>query len=61
MDITTFQGKLAVAMGFSSGENLKFLLAAINFACLDLDGSAKVTRCLFDETWLDAIFGLLVV
>ena len=55
------KGELAAAIGCSSVEDLKFLLVAIAFVCLDLSGSAKVTRCFFDETWLNAILGLLVV
>ena len=52
------QRELAAAMGFYLGEDLKFLFDVIVFACLDLGGSAKVTRCFFENTWLDTIFGL---
>ena len=55
------QGEVAAAMGLSSGEDLKFLLIAIVFACIDLGEPAKVKLYFFDETWPDAILGLLVI
>ena len=57
MDVALLQEKLAVAIVFSLGEDLKFLLVAFVFTCLDLVGSAKVTRYFYDGYWLDAILG----
>ena len=52
MDIAPLKGELAAAICFSSGEDLKFLLIAIVFACLDMGGSAKITLCFFDKIGL---------
>ena len=49
MDAAPLQGQLATAMIISSGEDVKCLLSAIVFACLDLGGSAKETRYFFVE------------
>ena len=50
MDVAPLQGELAAAMGFSSVEDLRFLLVTIFFTCLDLGWSGKLTRRFFDET-----------
>ena len=54
MDGVPLQGELAAALGFSSVDNLEFLLCDYFFACFILVGSANLALCFMFKILLDA-------